>query len=577
MTARPLLCRRLVYLGLVLLLAALPLVLLWRALAEGGWTVAEATVLALAALIAPWVANLGASAIIGFTVLVRAGDPLRTVWPEANLAEDAAIAIDTALVLCIRSEDTSAVLARQRRLLGDLAARGLAGRFALAVLSDTQDPAHAANEERAIEAFRATLPEGFRLLYRRRDFNDGFKAGNVMEFVRNRADGFEAMIVLDADSVMTAECVLRLVRLLQANPRVALIQTLIVARPAVSPFPRLFQFGMRHGMRTYAAGIAWWQGPDGPYWGHNAIIRINAFRDHAVLPTLPSGARILSHDQVEAALLRGAGWEVRLDPLEQGSYEENPPTLPDFLARDLRWMAGNLQYVALLRLPLFHFMGRLQLLLAILLFLFAPVVCAIAALALVNAHDAAPEGAVSAAHGVAATASFAVLFFAPKLLGALEVALRPAGLRAWGGGARFALSVVVEFVFYLVLLPVSATNQTAAMAGLAFGRRIGWAPQSRLDRAVPLADAMRALWWHTLIGTGLLVGFAAASTSALLWALPFVAGAVCAIPFSFATADPRLGRLLVRRGICAVPEEFDSASPFPPLAQRQSGQAVRAA
>lgn len=569
--------RRLVYLCLVVVLAAIPLALLARALAEGGWTVAEGAILALAFLIAPWVANLGASALVGFVVLMRRGDPLRTVWPEVAFDEAAPVAIDTALVLCIRNEDTAAVLARQRPLLEDLAARGLARRFVLAVLSDTQDAAHAEEEERAVAAFRAGLPDGLRLLYRRREHNEGFKAGNVMEFVRHRAAGFEAMVVLDADSVMTADCVLRLVRLLQANPRVALIQTLIVARPALSPFPRLFQFGMRHGMRSYAAGIAWWQGPDGPYWGHNAIVRIAAFREHAELPTLPSGARILSHDQVEAALLRGAGWEVRLDPLEQGSYEANPPTLPDFLARDLRWMAGNLQYFALLRLPLFRPMGRVQLALAILLFLFSPIVCAIALLALTNAHDPAAAAAVSAPYGILATALFALLFFAPKLLGALEVALKPRSLRAWGGGLRLALSVSVEFVFYLLLLPISAINQTAAMAAMVFGKRIGWAPQAREDRSVPLADAVRALWWHALIGSGLLAAFAAASATAFLWALPLLAGAALAIPFCVVTADPRLGRLLARWGLCAVPEEFDPASPFPPLVQPASGRAVRAA
>lgn len=567
--------RRLLCLALVLVLAAIPLALVARALAEGGWTMAEAAILALAALIAPWVANLGASALIGFVVLMRRQDPLRTVWPEVVFDERIAIAIDTALVLCIRNEDTAAVLARQHSLLKELAAEGLAERFALVVLSDTQDATHAEEEERAVASFRASLPEGLRLLYRRRAHNEGFKAGNVMEFVRHRAAGFEAMVVLDADSVMTARCVLRLVRLMQANPRVALIQTLIVARPALSPFPRLFQFGMRHGMRAYAAGIAWWQGPDGPYWGHNAIIRLAPFRDHAALPTLPSGARILSHDQVEAALLRGAGWEVRLDPLEQGSYEANPPTLLDFLARDLRWMAGNLQYFALLRLPLFRPMGRVQLVLAILLFLFAPIVCAIAALALINAHD--PAAAVSAPAGIGATVLFGVLFFAPKLLGALEVALKPAALRAWGGGMRFALSVAVEFVFYLLLLPISAINQTAAMVAMVFGKRIGWAPQARDDRSVQLTDAARALWWHSAIGLAALLGFASASLGAFLWALPLIAGALLAVPFCVATADGRLGRLLARRGICAIPEEFDPASPFPSLVQPKSGRALRAA
>jgi membrane glycosyltransferase len=560
--------RRLVYLLLVLACSALPLAMLWHALAAGGWTVAEALIWLLAAAISPWIATLGASAIVGFAVLMAGRDPLRVVWPAARLDPDAPLTLRTALLVCIRNEDTKAVLARLAPLLAALDARGVGDRFALFVLSDTEDPERAAAEARAVAAFRAALAHPERVQYRRRETNEGFKAGNVMEFVRNRSAGFEAMITLDADSVMTAECVLRLVRLMQQNPQVALIQTLIVAQPTAAAFPRLFQFGMRHGMRAYAAGIAWWQGPDGPYWGHNAIIRIAPFRDHAELPVLPNGARILSHDQVEAALLRGAGWEVRLDPLEQGSYEANPPSLLEFMRRDVRWMAGNLQYFALLRLPLFSWMGRIQLILAILLFLWSPIVVAITLAALVNALDADPRATVDRGLGIAATIVFALLFFAPKLFGALEVALKPAARAAWGGGRRLAAGVAVEFLFYLLLVPISALNQTVEMAAMAFGRRVGWAPQQREDRRVPASLALRALWWHTLAGLVLLAGFAMAGWTALLWALPLLAGAALAVPFCVLTADPAFGARLVRAGIAAIPEERDPASPFPPLLSR---------
>jgi membrane glycosyltransferase len=557
--------RRVSYLALVLACCALPLALLWRALGAGGWTVAEALIWLLAAGASAWIATLGASAIVGFAVLMAGRDPLRVVWPEARLDPEAPLTLRTAILVCIRNEDTAAVLARLSPLLAGLDARGVGDRFSVFVLSDTQDAVPAAAEARAVETFRAALAHPGRLHYRRRESNEGFKAGNVMEFVRNRSAGFEAMITLDADSVMTAECVLRLARLMQQNPQAALIQTLIVAQPTAAPFPRLFQFGMRHGMRCYAAGIAWWQGPDGPYWGHNAIIRIAPFRDHAALPVLANGARILSHDQVEAALLRGAGWEVRLDPLEQGSYEANPPSLLEFMRRDVRWMAGNLQYVALLRLPLFSWTGRIQLVLAILLFLFSPIVAAIALAALVNALDADPRAAVEAGWGIAATALFALLFFAPKLLGALEVALKPEARAAWGGGRRFALGVAVEFLFYLLLVPISALNQTAGMAAMALGRRVGWAPQMREDRRVPLGTAARALWAHTLAGLVLLAGFALAGWTAFLWALPLLAGAALAVPYCMVTADPALGERLVRAGIGAIPEERDPASPFPTL------------
>ena len=160
------------------------------------------------------------------------------------------------------------------------------------------------------------------------------------------------MLPLDADSLMAGEAVLRLVRIMQAHPRLGILQSLVVGAPAASAFARIFQFGMRHGMRAYTMGSAWWIGDCGPFWGHNAVVRIAPFREHCGLPILPGGpplgGHVLSHDQVEAALMRRAGYEVRVLPEERGSWEENPPTIFEFSARDLRWCQGNMQYWRLL-------------------------------------------------------------------------------------------------------------------------------------------------------------------------------------------------------------------------------------
>lgn len=548
--------RRLLYALLLALATLAPLALLWRALAEGGWTVWEALILALVALIAPWIGTLCASSLVGFLILARGRDVLAATWtPQAT----APAALATAIAVAVRNEDLAAVLARCAPLLD-----GLPGdRFDLWILSDTQDAALAAAEEQAFAAFRAGRADAARIRYRRRSDNAGFKAGNVMEFLRNEGRAYDAMVGLDADSVMTPAAVDRLARQLAAHPEVALIQTLIAARPTAEPFPRLFQFGMRHGMRAYAAGIAWWQGLDGPYWGHNAIVRTQAFREHATLPTLPGGARILSHDQVEAAMLRGAGYEVRLDPREGGSFEANPPDMLSFLVRDIRWMAGNLQYFALLRLPVFRAMGRVQLALAILLFLMSPALFAVALLALANAHD--PAGAVHAGFGLAATWLFALMYWSPKLFGAAEVLLDHGKRLAWGGTKLVARGVAAEFVFDLLLMPIRIVAHSVGMLGMALGQRVGWAPQRRNAARVRLSEAGRALWWHGAIGLLLLAGFALAGPLALLWALPFLLGPVLAIPFCLATSDPRFGVWLARRRLCAVREEFDAESPFPPL------------
>ena len=284
-------------------------------------------------------------------------------------------------------------------------------------------------------AFRAEDRDPARIRYRRRAANTAFKAGNIMDFLDHHAEGFELMLTLDADSEMSAAAVLRLVRAMQADPTLAIAQHLTVGLPASSAFPRLFQFGMRAGMRTWATGQAWWQGDEGPYWGHNAVVRIAPFRAHCRLPVLPDGRHILSHDQVEAAVLRGAGWGVRVLPDEGGSWEANPPALPEFLRRELRWLAGNMQYWHLLRLPGLRPMGRWQLVQAILLFAGTPLYL----LFLLAAATAAATDRTSAfptAPALALTAAWLGALYAPKLLGYAEVALSPDKRRRYGGLAR---------------------------------------------------------------------------------------------------------------------------------------------
>ena len=191
-----------------------------------------------------------------------------------------------------------------------------------------------------------------RLHYRRRADNAGHKTGNLWDFLRAHGQRFDHMLVLDADSVMSGAAILRLVRIMEQSPEIGILQQLIVGLPNPSPFPRLFQFGMRHGMRAYTVGSAWWQGDCGPYWGHNALIRIAPFMAHCRLPMLPGrpplGGRVLSHDQVEAVLMRRAGWEVRAARGRGRQLRGEPADALDFVKRDLRWCQGNWQYLKLL-------------------------------------------------------------------------------------------------------------------------------------------------------------------------------------------------------------------------------------
>lgn len=520
-------------------------------LAPGGWTAWEILILLCFAGTVPWSALSAANALVGLAILLGAKDPIAAVLPALRAARPGPPCGRTAIAICLRSEDMAAVLPPLGRMRDALPA----DRFALWVLSDTPAGPAAEAEEAAVRAFAAGRPE---VHYRRRAVNDGFKAGNVMDFLDHHASGLDYLLCLDADSEMTAAAVLRLVACMEADDRLAILQQLIHGRPATAAFPRLFQFGMRQGMRTWATGQAWWQGDEGPYWGHNALIRIAPFREHCRLEALPDGSRILSHDQVEATRLHAAGWKVRVLPDDTGSAEGNPPTFGDFVTRDLRWAAGNMQYLALLRLPGLTPMARWQLVQAMLLFLGAPLWCAILVLAAANALTGGGAATPTASLVALLFATWAC-HYAPKLAGYAEVLLKPTLAARYGGRTAFLRGTVAEIAFTTLMEPARLMAQTLFLAALPFGLGMGWAPQNRADRGVAWADAMRQFSPPTAVGLVLTWLFALASPQALLLALPVLASLLLAIPFAVVTADARFSACLRAAGICAMPEEIRAA------------------
>ena len=210
------------------------------------------------------------------------------------------------------------------------------------------------------------------MTYRRREANTGFKAGNIRDFLDRWGDDHDFMVTLDADSFMPASAILRMVGIIERDPTLGILQSLVIGMPSTSAFTRLFQFGMRLGMRSWTIGSAWWQADCGPYWGHNAVIRVAPFKRHCAIPPLPGRGilrgEVLSHDQIEAALMRRAGFDVRVLPDEDLGWEENPPTLVEYIRRDLRWLQGTLQYVFFIGRPGLKIVSRFQLVFAMLMF-----------------------------------------------------------------------------------------------------------------------------------------------------------------------------------------------------------------
>lgn len=575
--------RRLVVLGANL--ATLALVALaggWAADAAG-WRAVDIVLLLCVLAATPWNAIGFWNSAIGFWLLHVKRHGLSSAAPFLAAVKDKPVTMRTAILMTLRNEDPRRAISRLRAVKAALDETPFGGCFEYFVLSDTSLPNIARAEEEAMAAWRAA--EGGRgLHYRRRGDNEGFKAGNVRDFCQSHGAQFEAMLPLDADSLMGADTILSMVRIMQAHPRLGILQSLVVGLPSHSAFARLFQFGMRHGMRCYTLGSAWWGGDCGPYWGHNALVRIAPFAAHCHLPVLPGtpplGGPILSHDQVEAVLMRTAGHEVRVLPVESESYEENPPTLPDFVRRDLRWCMGNLQYIRLLGTPGLLPRGlpatsRFQLVWAILMFATQPAV-PLALLLLPLAAWSAPPVTASISAGL-----YGVIFLfslAPKLFGLADGALSPGMTRRYGGPLRFAASAVSEIVFSLLLGAITSLSVTGLLFRMLAGQaRAGWNGQSRDPHRVAWSEAAAALWPVTAFGLVAGLGALLVSPVLLAFVTPLLAGCWLAIPFAVLTSDPRLGRFMVRTGLCALPEEAEPPAILSRLLAGEPDRPARAA
>jgi membrane glycosyltransferase len=249
---------------------------------------------------------------------------------------------------------------------------------------------------------------------------------------------------------------------------------------------------------------------------------------------------------------------VRCLPEEDGSMEGNPPTMPEFIRRDQRWAAGNMQYFALLRLPGMTAMGRWQLLQAILLFFGAPLWLLVLVAATLNVLTGGAEGTP-----IGLTVLLLVLaqaaYVGSKLPGYAEALVKRDVAARYGGRARFAKGAGLEMLFTQLFEPVRVLNQAMFLLRLAFGVKAGWAPQNRADRGVSWWDATRLLWLHTLVGVAITALAFSASWVAGLLMLPWTLSMVLAIPFCVVTSSPRVSAWLRERKLCATPEELAAA------------------
>ena len=558
--------RRALVLGSAVILVALAVFEMEQVLAVAGLTPVEILVLVLFALNFGWIALACTSGIAGYlSIVARLRQTRRT--PPGPLGTRTAVLMPT------YNEDPARVFAGLEAMAAGVDALGQGPAFDWFILSDTTDPDVALAEEAAFLAARERLAGKAELYYRRRRRNVARKAGNIADFCRRWASAYDHMLVLDADSLIAPETIVELARRMEEDPDSGLIQTIPALVSGTTLVARIQAFATRVYGPVVGSGLAWWTGSEGNYWGHNAIIRTKAFIEAAGLPDLPGrppfGGHILSHDFIEAALIRRAGWTVRIADDLPGSYEECPPTIIDLAIRDRRWCQGNLQHVLVVPARGLHWVSRLHLMMGIGSYIASPLwlLLILAGLALaLQAHFIRPEyftdefqlfpswPVIDAERAFRLFGLTLVVLFTPKILGAIAF-LRDRPARRLVGGWRLLASVMFEVVVSALMAPIMMLVHTGAIFSILLGRDTGWKPQRRDDGGVPLSEVLIRHRWHVISGMALL--FAAWLDSLILvaWLSPAILGLLLAVPISSLTGSRRVGAFFRRIGILRTPEE----------------------
>ncbi|HEY5802110.1 MAG TPA: glucans biosynthesis glucosyltransferase MdoH [Lysobacter sp.] len=564
--------RRALVIGGAALLTLIAAYQIWWVLRGSGTDVLEGLLLVLFVALFAWIAQSFVSAVAGFTLIVtRRGGRLGLT----RQGELPVLTSRTALLMPTYNEEPERLLAGLQAIYESVQETGQLAQFDFFVLSDTTSPDIRAAEERAFAGLRERTDGHARLFYRHRPDNRERKAGNIADWVRRFGGAYPHMLILDADSLMTGETIVRLSAAIEGHPDVALIQTLPMIVNGNTLFARMQQFAGRVYGPVIAHGIAWWHGAESNYWGHNAIIRTRAFADHGGLPELfgikPFRGTVLSHDFVEAALLRRGGWALHMVPGLGGSYEEGPPSLTDMLVRDRRWCQGNLQHSAVLPAKGLHWVSRWHLMMGIGHYFTSPMWAMLMLIGLaIPLQKAGLAWDSLKLPGFSPTAywkeqdpeRFVWVFFltmgvllAPKFMGYLTLFFDRDTRRGCGGAVRAFLSMVLETLLAALMAPVTMYVQSRGVAEVLAGKDSGWDAQRRDDGTLPLAGLVRSYAGVTVLGVVAAWMAWMISPSLAAWMAPVILGLFLSIPIVALTSTRGAGLFLRRIGIFSIPEE----------------------
>jgi membrane glycosyltransferase len=568
--------RRLGLAALVVLQTTIAAWLLDRTFPYASLTGLEIATLGVFTVLWAWVSFGFWTALVGFFVRWRNAT---RIWgadgPTGEEQDTGPLRSRTAIVVPICSEDVRRVFAGVEATYRSLAATGYLDAFDFYILSDTRDP-ETQNEEASAWAEVCNAVGGYgRVFYRLRKQRIKRKSGNIADFLRRWGGNYDHMIVCDADSVLAGATVVHLVRLMERHPRAGIIQTIPAMVNRETLFARVHQFASRVYGPMLAAGLHFWQLGESYYWGHNAIIRCEAFMKHCGLSRLPGepplGGEIMSHDFVEAALMGRAGWEVWLACDLDGSYEEAPPTLLDELKRDRRWCQGNLQHLRLLFADGIRPGHRAIMAMGVVAYTSALLWATFLVLSTLAVAEKwltlpvyfttrhalfplwpqwRPELALALA------GSTAVLLVLPKLLSVLLI-VKARQSAQFGSLPRLTASVILEVVFSTLLAPVRMWFHSKFVLLTLLGRQISWGAQVRTDAETRWRDAVRQHGIATVVALAWLAGVAALHWSLVWWLLPMVAALALSVPVSVYSSRVALGRAFRRWRLFTTPEEIE--------------------
>ncbi len=521
----------------------------------------------LFALTFGWIALYFWSALFGFWELVRPKKYEGIIRPPLNTP----LTSKTAVLVPTYNENPAEVYARILAMAQELGQKNVSGHFDFFVLSDSTNPDIWVKEEVLWLEARTRFPEGLNLFYRHRPKNTARKSGNIEDFCVRWGSGYDYMLVLDADSLIAADTVVRMAQLMQFNPTTGIIQAPPQIVNAESFFARMHQFTGKVYGRIITAGLAYWQAWDSNYWGHNAIIRTKAFIDSCGLPVFkgkaPFGGHILSHDFVEAALIRRAGWLAWMLPELKQSYEECPPTMLDFAARDRRWCQGNLQHIRILLSQKLHPVSRIHFIVGIMSYLSSLLWCLFLLFGIgiavwryfyppayfTQVKELFPAWPVFNVWGTLTLFGISMLMlFFPKILGIVFVFGKSA--KRFGGRVGLCLSFITECLFSALTAPIMMLFQSKFIVEILLGMDSGWKTQNRADDT-PWRLGLRRHGIQTLIGIGVTLLVYKYANALFYWTLLITAGPMLSIPLSVLSSRVSTGRRFKKMGIFITPEE----------------------